>query len=103
MRQHTIPKDHPPITDDMTGLALGAHSLDLVDARVVTAYDIPDSDRRESLLLLDNGRVILVSCDPGYDDDLIQRTPDRWEVVFYDATDTDAGRAIKDLEPGQWL
>jgi hypothetical protein len=106
IQQHRINRDNPPITDAMTsgheGWAHGTGMHALIGRTVVTAYDVPDSDRGESLLLLDNGTVLLVSCDPGYDDN-DQRTPDAWECCMYDATDTQAGRAIKELDTGHWL
>lgn len=100
--QHTIP-DPPPITDRMTQYGRGTSSYDFVGETITTAYDIPDSDREETLLRCESGLVILVSCDPGYEEDLIKRTDDRWEVVLYDATDTEAGKVMQTLEHGQWL
>lgn len=101
-RQRHIP-DPPPIVDAMTTGATGANGHDLVGRTILTTYAIPDSDRGELLLLLDNGRVILMSCDPGYEDDYATRTPDKWESYLADATDTPAGAAMKLLEPGEWL
>lgn len=102
MNQHEIPNP-PPITDGMTTGAFGTGAHDLIGT-VVTTYEVPDSDRCETLLLYEDGRVILVSCDPGYNDDAARtRNPTRWEVVLCDATDTDAGRAIQLLERGHWL
>jgi hypothetical protein len=98
--QRIIP-DPPSITDAMARGADGTDSFDLI-GEVVTVYDIPDSDRGEKLVLYRSGRVMLISCDPGYDaNDRLD--PTRWEIVLYDATDTPAGREIKKLEPGQWL
>lgn len=102
VRQHRIP-DPPPITDRMTDGSHGASSYDLVGRRVVVAYDIPDSDRDETLLRMDDGSVLLLSCDPGYDELGVSRTPEHWETCMYDATDSPAGRAIQDLEEGHWL
>lgn len=88
----------------MTTNAIGASAHELVGQTVVTAYEIPDSDRRETLLLLDNGRVICLSCDPGYKDEFYTvRDPTRWECCMYDATDTPAGQEMKKLDAGQWL
>jgi len=102
MKQHPIPRDNPPITEPMTSGACGTGAHALVGQRVVTAYDLSDSDRRETLLLLDNGSVLMLSCDPGYDD-ADRRTDDRWECCMYDATDTPAAPALRALEPGHWL
>lgn len=96
-----IPRDNPPITDGMTQNAVGTSSHDLVGETIVTAYDIPDSDE-STLLLCESGRVLLIFTDMGYNDD-DTRNSTRWDVCFADATDTEAGRAIVDLEPGQWL
>lgn len=108
MRQHMIDRTAPPITDDMTDHAPGAGSDALVGT-VGTAYDIPDSTRCETLLLFDDGHVVLVSCDPiTHAEDGTRLPPEQWghvgwEVVLYDATDTRAGHAIRELESGQWL
>lgn len=102
-KQHIISRDNPPITDSMTDGSAGTDMHDLVGRYVVTSYAIPDSDRRETLLLLDNGRVICLSCDPGIADDDVTRTPDKWECCLYDATHTPAGYAMRKLTPGQWL
>lgn len=101
-RTYSIPSP-PPITDAMTTGATGADASDLIGHAVVTTYDVPDSDRREVLLLLDNGRVYELSTDPGYNDDLaVSRNHERWEFFMYDATDTPAGDAMKKLAPGRW-
>ena len=104
MKQHTIDRDNPPIKDMDTQYGVGTDSFVFIGEKIVTAYNIPDSDRDECLLLCESGLVICVSTDPGYkDDDCLVRDETRWEVVLYDATDTVAGRAIKKLERGQWL
>ena len=113
MRQHKIDRENPPITDDMTsgnaghGYAVGTGTHDLL-GRFVTVYEIPDSDRGEALLLREDGFVLLLSCDPGYErgsyaGDYEKRTPEHWDCCQYDATDTAAGRALKELEQGHWL
>ena len=103
MRQHRIDHKNPPITDAMTdhGIGTGIHAI--VGCTVLTAYDIPDSDRAESLLLLDDGTVLVLSCDPAYDDVGVHRTPEHWECCVYDVTTTPAGREIKKLAEGHWL
>ncbi len=105
MKQHRIDRKDPPITDDMTsgrdGYAVGTGTHDLLGT-FVTAYEIPDSDRRETLLLREDGFVLLLSCDPGYEGDT-GRTPDKWECCQYDATETAAGRAMQKLKRGHWL
>lgn len=55
-------------------------------------FEVEDSDRSEIALLFEDGSLYLLSCDPGFDKDLIHRTPDHWELVVYDASDTEAGR-----------
>lgn len=100
--QHRIP-DPPPITERMTTGSHGTGAVALIGT-VVCAYDIPDSDRDETLLRFDDGRVICVSTDPGYKDpDGLIRDDTRWEVVLYNATDTEAGKAMQNLAPGHWL
>ena len=84
-----------PIRDADTQHAEGAQISSLEGRTVVAVYEIPDSDRGESLLHLDNGQVLLLSCDPALTDDCTTRTPERWECVLYDATDTRAGRMIR--------
>lgn len=82
------------IKDEMTR---GAHAFlpqDFVGRTIQSVHEIADSDRGEWLLLLDNGVVVLLSCDPGYAEDLVSRTDDKWDVVLYDATETEAGRAV---------
>jgi hypothetical protein len=59
--------------------------------RIVRVYEVIDTDRDEFALLLDDHKLIQVSCDPSYDAAGVSRTPDKWEVVLYDATDTEAG------------
>lgn len=58
MSVHPIP-DPPPITDAMTQYADGCDARDLLGT-VTTAYEIPDSDRRETLLRFDDGRVVQI-------------------------------------------
>lgn len=87
-----------PITDAMTAHAAGMGAVELRGARILDVVEVEDSDRDEVLLTLDDGRVVMLSCDPGYGDpDCITRTPDRWEVCLYDATDTEAGRRLTSL------
>jgi hypothetical protein len=98
----------PLIKDKMTTGAIGASAYELVGRTIVTSYEIPDSDRGEILLLLDNGRSFLLSCDPTRDDpDGVPLPPEEsgksWELVLYDTTGTPAGEAIKNLESGAWL
>lgn len=57
--------------------------------------DIDDSDRGEEAYVFDDGTVLNISCDPGYDDEGVYRTPDKWEVVTYDATNTVAGQKLR--------
>jgi hypothetical protein len=108
MSQHDIP-DPPQITDRMTEHAPGTSAYDFVGERVVTVYNIPDSDRDEVLLHMESGRTFLVSCDPVVlDDNGVPLPPeDRgkggWEVCFYDATNTEAGKVMATLEHGEWL
>lgn len=83
------------IRDDDTREALGAGASDLEGKTIVRVLPVEDSDRNESLLVCSDGTSYLLSCDPGYDEDEIIRTPDKWEVVLYDATETDAGREFK--------
>lgn len=93
----------PPITDGMTTGALGASGIDFIGETITTSYEIPDSDRGEILLRCASGRVFCLSTDPGYNDDLaVSRNESRWEFFAYDATDTEAGRAMQELEPGEW-
>jgi len=103
VKQHRIP-DPPPITDRMTDGSLGTSGHDFVGETITTTYEIPDSDRGEILLRCASGKVLALSTDPGYNDDLaMSRNEARWEFFAYDATDTPAGRAMRDLEPGEWL
>jgi hypothetical protein len=107
MRQHRIDHKDPPIADDMTsgreGFAIGTGTHDLLGT-FVAVYEIPDSDRGETLLLRTDGFVLLLSCDPGYEGDTpTGRTPDKWQCCQYDATETAAGRAMQTLERGHWL
>jgi hypothetical protein len=103
VRQRQI-TDPPPITDGMTRGATGATGHDFVGQTITTTYQIPDSDRGEILLRCASGRVLLLSTDPGYNDDLaVSRNHERWEFFVYDATDSEAGRAMQKLEPGEWL
>jgi hypothetical protein len=88
------------ITDAMTTGASGFSPQELVGRTVVAVHDIEDSDRRETLLLLDNGRCCLLSCDPVVHDDEgvplpLDKRGERWEVVLYDATDTEAGKHVR--------
>jgi hypothetical protein len=92
----------PPevLTDDMTSGAEGFDPERLTGRAVVAVQEISDSDRGEFALLLDNGRVCLVSCDPvrhAEDGTWLpeNRWGERWEVVLYDATDTQAGKVLK--------
>lgn len=107
-RQHTI-TDPPPITDGMTQGAVGISFYYLVGVAIKTVYNVPDSDRSEVLLHTEDGRTFLVSCDPNvYDDEGLRLPPEEvakrdWQVYIADATDTEAGKAIRNLEPGEWL
>jgi len=101
VRQHSIPKDNPPITEAMTQGAGGASPHALVQRTIVTAYTIP-GDGDDVLLLLDNGRTIGFGVDIGYRADY-SRNPDVHEVFVYDATDTEAGRMMREIDPGEWL
>lgn len=112
--QHRIDRENPPIIDAMTsgtdghnGYAHGTGLHDLVGRVVVTVYEVPDSDRGETLLLLlaqgAPEMVVLLSCDPGYAEDHATRTPEAWSCCAYDATDTAAGRVLMTLERGHWL
>jgi len=74
------------ITDKMTDGAMGFDPLWLKGKTVKEVYEVEDSDRRESLLLFEDGDSVLLSCDPVRDD--LQH---RWEVVLYDTTNTAAG------------
>lgn len=89
------------ITDSMT---TGATSLfepwPLLGA-VKKTHEVVDSDRGEFILEFADC-IVLVSCDPIVHDD--QGVPisrddpsyaERWEVVIYDATETEAGKAIR--------
>lgn len=79
------------ITDAMTAHAEGMGAVGLRGARILDVVEVEDTDRGEVLLVLDDGRVVMLSCDPGYGDrDGITRTPNRWEVVLYEATSTEA-------------
>lgn len=103
-KQHLIPKDNPPITDRMTSGGTGAAGFDFIGETITTAYAIPDSDREEILLRCESGKVLLLSTDPGYnDDESMSRNQERWEMFVYNATDTPAGRAMQHLERGDWL
>lgn len=103
--QHRIP-DPPPITPAMLSDD-GAWASDLhplVGRTIVTLYEIPDSEREESLLLLDDGRVLMMSCDHGYrDDEMMSRDPLNWEFIAYELTGTPAAEALIKLEPGHWI
>lgn len=104
VRQRMIDHANPPITDRMTTGGQGATGGDFVGETITTSYEIPDSDRGEILLRCASGRVLCLSTDPGYNDDVaVSRNHERWEVFVYDSTDTEAGRAMQHLEPGEWL
>lgn len=105
MSQNTYHKidANTTITDEMTTGALGASIAQFIGKTIDLTYEIPDSDRGEVLVRFTDGTSMGVSCDPGYDDELVRRTPDRWETVIYDTTDTVAGKAIRGLDPGYWL
>lgn len=83
------------IPDDQFREATGAEPHDLEGCTIKRVFEVEDTDRAEFALLLDNGKLIQVSCDPGYAEDQATRTPDKWEVVLYDATDTEAGRELR--------
>lgn len=94
------------LTDDMVTTALGLDPEQLVGKRIIACHEIVDSDRRESLLVCDDGTCVLLSCDPTCHDDQGSPLPpdkhgERWEVVLYDATDSEAGRVVRNqkLEP----
>jgi hypothetical protein len=80
------------IPDGQFREATGADPKALEGRRVERVFEVEGTDREEFALLLDNGKLIQISCDPGYDAEGIGRTPERWEVVLYDASDTEAGR-----------
>jgi len=89
------------ITDRMVAGATGYSPDWLVGRTIVAVHEIADSEREETLLLLDDGRSCVISCDPVTHDDAGVRLPaeewgERWEVVLYDATDTPAGQAARD-------
>jgi hypothetical protein len=91
------PMAEPQITDDMTSGATGFDPMWLVGRKIEAVHEITDSDRVECLLVLDDGRVVLVSCDPTVHDERgVPLPPEEsgktWEVVMYDATETEAGR-----------
>lgn len=95
------------ITDEMTTGATGADGQDLAGRTITTVYEVPDSDRGEILLALDNGKVYVISTDPVTHDDGGTRLPpeewgDQWETFLMDATDTDAGQSLRYLDPGFW-
>lgn len=95
-RRHEIPNEAPPIVDAMT---MGAPivGLDvLVGRSIVTVYEIPDSDRDASLLLLDDGTVVLLSCA------IHHGIIEGWECYAADATSTAAGQAMLGLKHGYW-
>jgi hypothetical protein len=100
-KQHEI-TDATRITDEMTAMAHGTSMLDAVGKVLDLVYQIPDSDRAEFLLRFVDGPVLLVSCDPGYDEN-DRRTNEHWDVYVADASDTEAGKAIRYLDPGEWL
>lgn len=81
------------VTDSMTSGAPCWLHEDFVGMTIVAAVEIPDSDRCEVLLVGSDGRSVLLSCDPGYDGD--SRTPNAWNLVLYDSTHTEAGRAAQ--------
>lgn len=88
--------DEPVITDEMVTGAIGLSPWQLRGRTIVEVLEIADSDRYEIALLLDDGTLAVISCDPEYAEgsDSI-RTNDRWEVVLYDATDTVAGSRLR--------
>jgi hypothetical protein len=95
--QHHIP-DPPPITDAMSQHATGTSFHDLLGETVTVVYNVPDSDRDEVLLQTESDRTFLVSCDPSvYGDEFA------WQTCIYDATDTEAGKVMRTLAPGEWL
>lgn len=86
------------ITDRMSDGAGGFDPEWLVGRTVVAVHPVEDSDRAEALLVLDSGQCVLLSCDPTVHDDAgvplpLDERGKTWEVVLYDATDTDAGKA----------
>ena len=87
------------ILDEMTTGAVGVRWQAALRKTLDLVYEIPDSDRCEVLLRFVGGPVLLLSCDPQTGEDG-RRTPDRWEVVVYDASDTVAGREVRRLKPG---
>jgi hypothetical protein len=84
------------IPDGQFDGAIGGAPSQLEGRRIVRVFEVEGTDRGEFALLLDDGSLFQISCDPGYDEELINRTPDKWEVVLYDASDTEAGREFKD-------
>jgi hypothetical protein len=102
-RQHRIPSP-PPITEAMCDHALGCDERIFLGRTVAVTYAVPDSDRGEVLLRLDNGWVVEMSCDPSWGDDDPRREREPvWSSCLYDATDTPAGRAMQKLGEGQWI
>lgn len=78
-------------------------------AEIVGAYPVEDSDRGEFLLKLrdlkGNITVIGISCDPiMHDENGVPFLPEdprraeKWEVYLFDATDSEAGKLIKNDE-----
>ena|ERR1700758_1613772 len=100
-RQHEITPD-TTISDAMTTGAQGTSMIVALGKHLDLVYHVPDSDRDEFLLRFVDGPVLLVGCDPGYDEN-DRRTNERWEVYVADATDTEAGKALRFLDPGEWL
>ena len=101
-RQHRIHDPAPIKGWQMTQGSPGTWLFSLVGRKVVTAYQIPEEDDDGFLLLLDDGTVIGFGVDIGHSDDMVNRDPSKHEIYMYDATGTPAGKAIKDLEPGEW-
>jgi hypothetical protein len=90
------------ISDEMSSGAIGASLAQFIGKTIDLVYEVPDSDRGEVLVRFTDGTSIEVSCDPGYDEDLVRRTPEHWDVCVYDTTETEAGEALRHLPPGHW-
>jgi hypothetical protein len=92
------------ITDGMSSGADAFFAEWFVGRRIVAVHEVEDSDRGEVLLLLDDGRSCLISCDPvRHDDEGLwlpeEKWGERWDVVLYNTTETEAGRAAKAAQP----
>ena len=101
-KQHFI-TDETQITETMTRDAMGTSWALYVGKTLDLAYEIPDSDSEDVLLRFTDGTVLLLFVDIGYTDDLVGRDPSRHEVFVADATETEAGKHVRRLDPGHWL